>query len=665
MEFNIKEELKEIKKIIDTKYCNNTKAIESYERIVAKFNQEQTLNFIEMRRVDKMRVCFPVGCGKGYLIFADMYYRVLYTQESIFTIATHRRLLNKQHLKDIMFTLSDLAGQIVYINVGSGAVSSKLEKYFDIDIINKCKKCIINYMDENFSRIEILKNNYTKLDLLPSDVEHYIKYLSYKENLKKQKLDFSQTIISTTNAYAIRKFIEHHLKENRKIVIVSTYDSLGKLGRNEGGFDMNTKKIVSAHDAVPIDAFYADEAHMLASEEETEFFLNFMSLNVNNRYFFTATPKESADDNTSLFLMDNEHYFGKLYHNLSFKQAASKGYIISPYIHAIEPSNYQDFENNIVNRANFILQAAPKHKEVMDKMSSRDDLGVKLLVKCKSIGSDMWPIYKNIVGKLPGYKICAGGYERKEIIKPDGVVKYIQSESYMIDDVSYSKEEYLEKIQKFGFSENIIVLHFDIFSEGINVSGFTAIMFLSGNLLSENKIIQNLGRGTRLTFNDREKLGKTIFLSDKNIDECAIINKTWEKPFFAIIVPYWDDESYATYNGLVNLVCKLRSIDFMPKIIKQGGNDKAIGTGEMPTDSGLPDIIDDGINFDDDFLHIIEMDVNNLIEKENQKKENDKIEKDENSLLSSITPEERMEYIFNGHKMDIYTFIKNLRNNSN
>ena len=585
---------------------------------INSFNKFQSKHFEALKKYNKRVFQEPVGCGKGYLFMTDILHRVLKTNESIFTIASHRLILNDQHYRDIVKLFTPLAGEIIFINNSSSKFSDNL-KYIIGNKVDFLDRLIIRlksgtkYMNINFDNKEIVnilkeQEEYSEYatdedDNLynNNDISDYITYLIYKNNLLKKGIIFNKTVYNTTNPKYIREIIENF--KDKKIIIISSYDSLWTLGKLYKG-EHYGKKNYMAEDtpAVHINTIYCDEAHMLVTtkikdkkdEKEALFRKNYETLDLrnSNKYFFTATPKENDDNDTNLFLLNNIEEFGEI-DSVSFREAGEEGCIVTPYIHKIRPCDVTDFENNIVNRSKFILQGFFKHFEKVREMSSSTTIGAKLLVKCRNMSKDAIPIFNDLLQNVINVKtelkdmcICVGGNETKECYDENGQIKpnsKSQTKTYKIYEYvnngksqlelkvsyDYSKKdtEYLKHIQKKSLSRNVIVLHYDTLSEGINVNGFTGVMFMTDNLISEHKIIQNIGRASRLTLNDRKYLNLKNKLEHKNIENGNVIKRTWEKPFFAIIIPYWDETSGKSKESIEIIFNKLVEIGFKPRIM--------------------------------------------------------------------------------------------------
>ena len=661
------------------------------------FHKYQTFHYSKMKENDKMVCQMPVGGGKGPIFMTDILEKSL-SAKQIFTLATHRRLLNHQHFVDILRLLTPLAGEIVFINNSSLKFNRVLNKYFDIDVINKLDKLSFNlrrnygeYRNHDFDNYIVLgkilreQTHYT-IDYTEQELNEFLTYRIYKNKLGR--IDFSSTIFNTTNPIAIRDIISKNKDKN--IVIISTYDSLGSLGKIIKGITRtpNGNKFYDFDlDPLNINTIYCDEAHELATEEtlisesdkEAFFKKNYKTLKCDKSYFFSATPKESDDENTSSFLMNNPDYFGPTF-TTSFRECVDIGQIVSPYLHKITPRNYGDFENNLVNRSNFVIDGFIENRKHLRTISSNPYIGGKTLTKCKNIKDDAKGIYdyfkKNLCGILETYDnlnmdrmfVCVGGMygegqydlygnfikgsnKQKSIYKISEFILNVNKKWTYVGEKDFDKINYLEEIKTKDIKTNMIVLHFDTLSEGINVNGFTSVMFISGNVLSETKIIQNLGRASRLTFLDRFNLKMGIIsLKDKRIDSTTVLKRTWEKPFFAIIIPYWDDNSESAMDKIVNIYDKLVEmmggrIRILSSVIgKPEGNQKADVRKRKSNN-----VEDD--EFDSEFEHLINIKLKFKKEEEVTRKYEEEIiinlkktEEEDISILKMATEEDNDEY---------------------
>jgi hypothetical protein len=464
-------------------------------------NSDQLKLFNDIQKNKLLQICIPTGAGKGYLMMIDILNRILNSQETIFAISSHRLMLNTQHLNDLFEMLSPFVGNIGFVFVGSSKYDTS--KFQNNPFLNK--------------------------------------------SLLKSKLSYDEIISSTTNTKEVDELVKSHLDNNRKVVILTTYHSLHTL-KNQS-----------------VDTIYCDEAHTLASDEDSaKFRVNFESITASNKYFLTATPKDCFED-TEAFLMNNKEVFGERV-GLTFKECIDKGYMVKPVLHIAMPGNYDnslEFKS-VKNMTKFVTDTFKAHNKWLKEVSfDGSRIAPKILVKCPSV-DDMWKIWNELNGKFEGVRICAGASRND-----------MSSFNHFIDSEGIAgRSEYLEKIQNFDESEMAIVLHYDTMSEGINVSGFTGVMFLGGKLPTIIKTLQNTGRATRLHLFDRDRLGK---------GEIMVGDGKWIKPNCAVIIPFWDSESDFTKEELSKQIKGLRdNFGYDPVYYVSIGSD--IGSGKKKDD---------------------------------------------------------------------------------
>jgi len=464
---------------------------------------DQKKLFDEIKLNIKLNICIPTGAGKGYLMMIDLLDRIINSDENVFVISSHRLMLNEQHMDDIVELLGEMIGEIGFLFVGSSEY--KQNKFDDR---KDWKKKLLN------------------------------KGVSYKDLFH-----------STTTKKDIREKINEHISNGRKIVISTTYHSLDRL--NE----------------IKIDTIYCDEAHILASEkkESSDFSKNFKSVINNNEIintlFFTATPKDCIEEveGDGVFLMNNKDIFGERT-GLSFRECVDAGYITKPIIHLAYPSEFKKIDiTDYVNMSRFIIETHKSHSEFIKNNSiSRSKIDAKILVKCPGV-TEMWNIFQELlsnIGKNNLDIIIAAGASKK---RPGG-------RCYYIGETGYSKSGYLKALQNIPDEKAAIVLHYDTMSEGINVSGFTATEFISVDLPSKPKLLQNIGRSTRLSKFDRDNLRKGI-IDTKDYSK-------WLKPYNAVIIPFWDPEGAENSKNIAVHVKKLRDeLGFDPAFIVSIGSD--------------------------------------------------------------------------------------------
>lgn len=449
------------------------------QQLIKTLNKSQKEVFDGMLKNDKLQICLPTGVGKGYVMNVHIKNDLIKNDVSIVTIASHRLLLNIQHLNDIIEVLKDIICDVRFIFVGSA------------------------------------RYNHDRLD------QHkYLRKVFYQNQLSSKDL-----VTQTTSSSEVTNLVEKYRNDNKKVIIISTYHSLHKLK------------------SIDIDSIYCDEAHTLASEDNTNTFKqSFTKLNFKKSYFFTATPKDGTEDNPYSFLMNNEEIFGerkKIYLN----EAYELGYITKPIIHTAIPDNYENEDmSQLRNKVRFVIDSFKAHEKfVKDATDMPEMIEGKLLVKCESVNI-MWKIYESLLQKhLQNIDIFAGASRTGTKGAP----------SYQKNGIELSKNEHLEELKDLKNTDRAIVLHVDTLSEGVNVKNFTGVMFLTNQILTITKLLQNMGRGTRVLDIDRKNLKNGIIEVDTEY-------KGWLKPYAFIILPIYDPESQYTEKYVSSLITELR-----------------------------------------------------------------------------------------------------------
>jgi len=551
---------------------------------ISSLNDRQRGYFELMLTKIRMTLCIPTGAGKGYIMITHLMDRIINSKEDIFLTLSHRLTLNTQHLNDIVESLDPMLGNIGFIFVGSSKYINIYEK------LNNTDNILLN-------NTEIaLKIKFNKLCLL-------------------NRINMSELFTNTLNSNDLKIAIDRHRIANRKIVIISTYHSAN----------------IFASLDVPIDVVYCDEAHTLATDyfgEDINFYTSFNKIKSHKYIFLTATPKDCDDESVAAqsALMNNISIYGERF-GMSFKEAIEDGYVVLPVIHTATPvDGLVDKLINLKSVSKFVCDVYQSHHDwVKDVSVSPDDIGAKLLIKCESVKM-MWRIAKELVGIMPDVTICCGASDTEYDIDNTPIGSTHRIDNYYIS----KREEYLDRLQNLGSTENAIVLHFDTLSEGINVSGFTGIMFLTDNLPSKPKLLQNAGRGTRLHPKDRAGLRAGLI----KVREYG----TWVKPHCAIIIPYWTSAGDRVKQTIAEVIINLRE-EYGFKSGTDHGLGNALGKGSERT-------TDDRLNvtkyYKDGKIDLCDNDLEQIIEdlyidvKNKQKSDN----------LDKLSPEEWLKHNF-------------------
>jgi predicted helicase len=252
---------------------------------------------------------------------------------------------------------------------------------------------------------------------------------------------------STTKAKTIKTWSENI---NGNQLIFTTYNSLNRI--EESGVKVDTVYFDEAHNSVKRNFFPATE-HFSGAADRC--------------YFFTATPKHSAT--ISKPGMNLPEVYGQIICNVPAPKLVKEGYILPPKV-VVNELPQGDFKmsdcDNLIctiddNSLNKILIAARSTRQIVNLLTE----------------SDFYP------------QIRQRGYSCMYITSKTGA---------FIDGVKVDREEFFKTLNAWGKDpeKKFVVLHHSILSEGINVSGLEAVLFMRN--MDYIGISQSIGRVIRL-----------------------------------------------------------------------------------------------------------------------------------------------------------------------
>lgn len=402
----------------------------------------------------------------------------------------------------------------------------------------------VQHFNEMFETFKILasKIGFIFVGSSAIDISSLMNDVDMNTKLAEMNVSYNELISTCLSPDEIDKTIKRHQSEGRDTIIITTYHSLDKL-----------KNAI-------IDTIYCDEAHFLATTKETaQFKNNFEQINAERKYFFTATPKDLVTSNNVLdeddvesFLMNNENIFGKRI-GITFKEAIDECLIVKPYIHLVELSGFDKNKKycSSLNYAKVINEAFQQHKHTIKNL---EKCSPKILVKCPSVEM-IWSIKKELEILEVKPKIFAGASSG-----PDG-------NFFVNDKLIANKNKFLQELQELGTGDEAIILHYDILSEGIDVPGITGVMFLSKELPTKPKILQTIGRSTRLIWEDRKSIHIDRTIGKFDYDKMI-------KPNCAVILPVMSEDMEHSVKMISEMIIELRdNCGFKPEVYSERGDD--------------------------------------------------------------------------------------------
>ena len=262
---------------------------------------------------------------------------------------------------------------------------------------------------------------------------------------------------STTNSIDLTHWDSINPHHNK--LIFTTYHSLHKIQNS----------------MVDVDTIYFDEAHNSVQKNfypATEHF----SRNADRCYFFTATPKHSRT--TEKAGMNHTKTYGNVICQIPAPKLVKQGYILPPKVEV--------YRSRILKKDELV---ADRDNEQM--VGAIDNLDKdKVLICAKST--------KQIVSLISRTdfvsELAHRGYSWMLITSKTGA---------MIDGEKVTREEFFDTLNKWGrdYSKRFVVLHHSILSEGINVNGLEAVLFMRN--MDYIGISQTIGRVIRKGAEDK------------------------------------------------------------------------------------------------------------------------------------------------------------------
>ena len=283
---------------------------------------------------------------------------------------------------------------------------------------------------------------------------------------------------STTKPEKIKTFCIYPL--HLHTIIFTTYHSLHRIQEAD----------------INVDSIYFDEAHNSTAKN---FFpsVEHYSAEAKRCYFFTATPKHSLTINK--VGMNDAYVYGKVIVNIPAPKLVKEGYILPPKM--------------IVKTINVAEEDVNECKHIVDTI---DEISVKKVLICARST-------KQII------KLIDQTNFTQELASRDYSCMYITAKTgAYIDGKKVNRDTFFDTLNTWGkdATKRFVVLHHSILSEGINVKGLEAAVFLRN--MDIIGLSQTIGRVIRTGDND--------------------------KKYGLVVVPTWDKVGISTSKRLSGVV---------------------------------------------------------------------------------------------------------------
>ena len=283
---------------------------------------------------------------------------------------------------------------------------------------------------------------------------------------------------STTKPEKIKTFCIYPL--HLHTIIFTTYHSLHRIQEAD----------------IDVDTIYFDEAHNSTAKN---FFpsVEYYSAEAKRCYFFTATPKHSLTINK--VGMNDAYVYGKVIVNIPAPKLVKEGYILPPKM--------------IVKTINVPEEQVNECEHIVDTI---DEISVKKVLICARST-------KQII------KLIDQTNFTQELASRDYSCMYITAKTgAYIDGKKVNRDTFFDTLNTWGkdATKRFVVLHHSILSEGINVKGLEAAVFLRN--MDIIGLSQTIGRVIRTGDND--------------------------KKYGLVVVPTWDKVGISTSKRLSGVV---------------------------------------------------------------------------------------------------------------
>ena len=221
---------------------------------------------------------------------------------------------------------------------------------------------------------------------------------------------------------------------------------------------------------VKVDTIHFDEAH---NSVQRHFFpaVEHYAQEANRCFFYTATPKHSL----SVFKpgMNDAEVYGNVIVNVPAPQLVEEGYILPPKVAVKQLPMVQDKQHIAERDAQNLVETIDEHSLNKILICARSTKQIVKLVTESDFATDL---------QERGYSVM-----------------YITAKTGgVIDGKKVGRDVFFKTLNEWGKTDDkkFVVLHHSILSEGINVSGLEAVLFMRN--MDYIGISQSIGRVIRL-----------------------------------------------------------------------------------------------------------------------------------------------------------------------
>jgi hypothetical protein len=487
-----------------------------YQELLVKKSLEPSM--------EKGRIILPTASGKG-VICREIIYRMILSPENKFNqflgiIFTPRLLLNKQWINDFKTYFEKIGKPYNFALVGS----------------------------LGFNKEEVISIEEALYIMSGSGVDAPCHAKTTKD---------------------LREFVESNKRKGINTIVISTYHSNG-IVRSSG---------------LVFDCAIFDEAHYLPGREpqagatraKDELF-EATEILAKKKIFTTATEKLGDDVNDfeegnieyNGRGMENEDIYGAEIFGWEDKENGDRrvspfdlikfGSILEPRVYVITDNDINEYHINDLSDVTKITPDSPLgqrqagevakvtlisfegHRRELKKESDFPErIGAKMLVVCDGV-KEMEGIQKSkeiedFKKKNPKVKFYFISCETGIDIHGQGNQQYSNK----------SKKDFLDALNNLSSEDEAIIYHIDILTCGIDVPALTGVLFFKECKLI--KLLQNIGRGSRLHIEDRIRWEKGEIKPGGN---------GYIKPSFHVLLPILKKDTEDFVNVFVKTINRMR-----------------------------------------------------------------------------------------------------------
>lgn len=294
-------------------------------------------------------------------------------------------------------------------------------------------------------------------------------YLALAFHSGKNEPDFTQVKweeLSTTSVEVVKEQIVRAQTMGKNLVIFSTYHSAWKL------LDIDFGMII------------ADESQYCVGED---YFNTITNLKAEFMLFCTATEKHVETTNLGRGL-NNETVFGSIIYQIPAKELIDRGIIVPPRVHVMEAVKASKTVSSVVDEA---INVAKKQHE----LTIKDGMPYSKILFAMNGTDDIRKVIASIdtiKKELPDHKIFTIMSNDKYGAMIDGSKTIQIQHNGQVWENKISRSVFFQQLRE---TDNALIFHYDIISEGIDIDGITGVVINRNMQLA--KLLQTIGRAVR------------------------------------------------------------------------------------------------------------------------------------------------------------------------